>query len=224
MEYLLEFTTGPLRCRGPKTASKGRCDYYSFSSDGPRVLLLRRGRTRAFGAPLGDQVFHLFDERRHMVRDAVFDRPFNAAAVHALHVRVARLHDARIVVDDLTVVRHHVGAVRIHHAQILERVAVDDEKIGHVPDTHTAQSIRHADHLRAIRRRVLDDLERVKACFLVQLDLAGDAEAVERSVQIPGVVARRDGAAFETEFAERGHPDLIVLPPADFLRRGPAGP
>src|SRR2546426_10222752 len=31
VEYLFEFTTGPLRCRGPKSRSNARCEQYSIS-------------------------------------------------------------------------------------------------------------------------------------------------------------------------------------------------
>ena len=107
-----------------------------------------------------------------MVRNPVLDGPFDSAAVHALRVRIARLHHRRVVVDDLAVVGHQIRAVRTHDAEVLERIAVDDQQIADEPETDTAEPIGHADHLCAVRRGVLQHFERMEARLLVQLELA----------------------------------------------------
>ena len=77
--------------------------------------------------------------------------------------------------------------------------------------------ILHAEQPGAVPGRVLDHFERMEAGFLVQLQLARDAEAVHR-IDVAGVVAGRDQSALVRELAHRVHPDAVLLPP----RRLPA--
>ena len=59
------------------------------------------------------------------------------------------------------------------------------------PFPHLAEPILQAEHPRAVPGGVLDDLERMEAGFLVQFQLAGDAEPVQR-IDVAGVVSGRD--------------------------------
>ena len=96
----------------------------------------------------------------------------------------------RGVVRHLAAVHQHdVGAVGIEQLQIVERVAVDDEQIGDEPLAHLADPIVEAEHARAVPGGVLDDLERIEAGLLVQLELARDAEPVH-GIDVAGIVAR----------------------------------
>ena len=81
--------------------------------------------------------------------------------------------------DDLAV-DDDVGAGGIEQAQVLERVAVDDEQVGGEADAHLAEPVAQPEQPRAVDRRVRDHFEGMEAGLLVQLELAHQAEAVER--------------------------------------------
>ena len=154
-----------------------------------------------------------------MIRDAVLDRPLDAAAVGVLGLVAPA--GRRVVGRRLAVEQHDIGAVRVQQLEVLERVAVDDEEIGDEAFAHFAEPIFHADQLRAVPRRVLDHLERLESGFLVQLEFPRDAEAVHR-VDVPGIVSSRNQAALSPELAHRIHPDTVLLFPARLLRARPA--
>ncbi len=63
---------------------------------------------------------------------------------------------------------------------------------------------------------VLDDVDRMKPCFLMELELADDAEPVEH-VDEAGVLADSDHAAHSGKLADSSHPDFVVFPPEDFI-------
>src|SRR5207247_133882 len=77
------------------------------------------------------------------------------------------------------------------------------------------------EQLRAVPGRVLDDFERMKAGCLLQFELARDAESVHR-IDVPGIIARRDEAAFVRELADGVAPDPVLPRPARLLRTRPA--
>ena len=108
-----------------------------------------------------DHVLDLAHQRRHVVRDAVLDRPLDAAAVRALHLVVRP--ERRVVRRRPAVQQHDVGAVRVQQLQVLERVAVDDQQVGDEAFADLAEPILHAEQLRAVPGRVLDHLERMEA-------------------------------------------------------------
>src|ERR1039458_1756946 len=128
---------------------------------------------------------HLFDARqefRRMVRDAVFNGPFHAAGVHGL------------AVADLI----HAG--RIEHFEILQRVSIYDDQIGGPTGSHAAQMIFLAEDFGVVAGGLLDDLERMEAGLLVQLEVAEEAEAIHL-VYETGIVAHADQAAQPLELA-----------------------
>src|SRR3954462_1125891 len=97
-------------------------------------LWLAGGGVDALRASARDHLLDLAHQRRHVIRDAVLDRPLDAAAVRRLHLVVRA--ERRVVRRRLAVQQHDLGAVRVEQAQILERVAVDDEEIGDKAFTH----------------------------------------------------------------------------------------
>src|SRR4051794_27459681 len=182
-------------------------------------LWLAGGGVDALRASARDHLLDLAHQRRHVIRDAVLDRPLDAAAVRRLHLVVRA--ERRIVRRRAPVEQHHVGAVRIQQLEVLERVAVDYQQVGDEAFADLADAVFHPEQLRAVPGRVLDDLERVEPRLLVQLQLARDAEAVHR-IDVAGIVSGGDEPALARELQHRVHPDAILSLPLRFLRRGPA--
>src|SRR5262245_35701545 len=184
-----------------------------------RALLSPSGRSLALRASARHHLFHFPHQRRYVIRDAILDRPLDAAAVCVLGLVAPA--DRRVIGRRLAVEQHDISAVRAQQLQVLERVAVDDEEIGDEAFAYLAEPIFHADQLGAVPGRVLNHFERLESGFLVQLELPRDAEAVHR-VDVPGIVSGRDQAALPPELAHRVHPDAVLLFPPRLLRARPA--
>src|SRR5258708_4411761 len=98
------------------------CKVMIADSPGSRGVGSREAEALLRGSRFGHQVLNLGEQRRTVVRDAVFDDPFDAAGVE--HFAVADLVDAR----------------GVEHLQVLERVAVHDQNVGRVAATDASQS------------------------------------------------------------------------------------
>src|ERR1041385_4867009 len=148
------------------------CQRFRGTSSADSSTLARAvGLRSVFGARFGDQLFDLGHERGAVVGNAVLDGPLDAAGAHGL--AVLDVVDTR----------------GVQHLQVLEWVAVHDDEIRLEPLPHATELGLLAEDARVVEGRVLDDLDRVEARLLVQLELAQEAESVHL-INEPGVVAR----------------------------------
>ena len=74
-------------------------------------------------------------ERRAVIGNAILDRPLDAAGAH------------RLAVTD------RLGARRIQHLEVLERVPVHHDQVGQVPRADPADPVLHAEDARVVLRR-----------------------------------------------------------------------
>ena len=113
------------------------------------------------------------------------------------------------------------GATRVEHFDVFEWIAIDDDEIGEPARTNASELVFLPQDARVVAGAVLDDLERIEPCLLVQFHLADEAVAVHL-VDKSRIVATADRAAHALEVPERAHPDTIVLFPVHFVGGAPS--
>src|SRR5437588_7347696 len=125
---------------------------------------------------LGHELLDFRHQSWSVVGDAVFDGPFDTAGVHGL--AVADFVDSR----------------GVKHLQVFERVAVDDEYVGHVAGADAAEARLLAQYARVVAGGVLNHFEWLKTGLLLQFQLANQTEAVHL-IDEAGIVSTADEAA-----------------------------
>ena len=84
-----------------------------------------------------------------------------------------------------------IDAGRIEDFQILERIAVHDDQVCLEAGAHASDLGLLAEDARVVERCMLHDLDRAEARFLMELELANEAEPVHL-IDEPRVVPRAD--------------------------------
>lgn len=161
-------------------------------------VLAGRGRTPGLwlGAVLGDDLADPVGESGGVIRDAVFDSPFDFAGLG-----------------------HAVG-FGVEDAKIGEGIAVDEDQVGEVAWAEVAEVGVFTEHFGVVDGDLLDDLKGVKAGFLVEFEGADETEAIE-IVDEAGIFADGDIAAAAGEVTEGIHPEAVIVAPFGFVGAGP---
>src|SRR5262245_25753738 len=138
-----------------------------------------------------------------MIRDAILDRPFDAAGIWML------------------LIERWIDSVRIEYPQILQWITVHDHQVSEIIRLDAAELIRFSEHCSAVAGGVLNYFQWLKAGFFVQLQFAQEAESIHL-VNEPCIFAGGDHSAALRKIPQCREPDLVVLFPVDFIRVSPA--
>src|SRR5665811_551686 len=127
---------------------------------------------------------HVRKQCWRVVRDAILDGPLHAARAYDLPVT------------------HVVDARGVEHLQILERIVVHHDQVGEEPSAHASKVGLSPQNARVVAGGVLNDLQRLKARLLLELEFSNEAETVHL-INETRIVTHADQSALALEVAQR---------------------